>query len=145
MKRWRFTDGPPTLHMTAMIDITFLLLVFFICATRFRMQEGKIDSFLPPEGTQRVTEKPEPPPASLLVRIRRDPGGRVVFRLDGAPCRDVPTLLGRILAAKRFRDIDRVIVHPDADVPHGKVISVLDTCRKAGIPDVAFPAPRAGS
>jgi biopolymer transport protein ExbD len=57
----------------------------------------------------------------------------------------VPTLLGRIVNAKRHRDIGRAIIYPDPDVPHGKVIGVLDVCRKAGIADVAFPTPRGSS
>jgi len=35
------------LEMTPMIDVTFLLLVFFLCTIKFKTLEGKIEAFLP--------------------------------------------------------------------------------------------------
>lgn len=35
------------LEMTPMIDVTFLLLIFFICTIKFKTLEGKLSAFLP--------------------------------------------------------------------------------------------------
>jgi biopolymer transport protein ExbD len=35
------------LEMTPMIDVTFLLLIFFLCTIKFKILEGKIPAFLP--------------------------------------------------------------------------------------------------
>ena len=34
---------------TSLIDVVFLLLVFFMCATQFKQVERKLDAFLPDE------------------------------------------------------------------------------------------------
>lgn len=33
--------------LTPMIDVTFLILVFFLCTIKFKTLEGKLDSYLP--------------------------------------------------------------------------------------------------
>ncbi|RMG19017.1 MAG: biopolymer transporter ExbD [Planctomycetota bacterium] len=43
----RFGSEELELDMTPMIDIVFNLLIFFMCATKFRSQEGMIEAFLP--------------------------------------------------------------------------------------------------
>ena len=40
-------EDTPSLAMTPMIDITFLLLIFFMLACKFRTIEGKLKAFLP--------------------------------------------------------------------------------------------------
>jgi biopolymer transport protein ExbD len=35
------------LEMTPMIDVTFLLLIFFLCTIKFKILEGKIPAYLP--------------------------------------------------------------------------------------------------
>ena len=35
------------LEMTPMIDVTFLLLIFFMCTIKFKTLEGKLEAFLP--------------------------------------------------------------------------------------------------
>ena len=36
-----------SLEMTPMIDVTFLLLIFFLCTIQFKILEGKIPAYLP--------------------------------------------------------------------------------------------------
>ena len=38
-------DGEP--GMTPMIDVVFLLLIFFMCASKFRIPEGALRAYLP--------------------------------------------------------------------------------------------------
>lgn len=35
------------MEMTAMIDVTFLLLIFFLCSIKFKVLEGKLQTYLP--------------------------------------------------------------------------------------------------
>ena len=35
------------MEMTPMIDVTFLLLIFFLCTIKFKILEGKIPAYLP--------------------------------------------------------------------------------------------------
>ncbi len=42
-----FTDSEAKLEMTPMIDVTFLLLIFFILTLKFKVLEGKLAAYLP--------------------------------------------------------------------------------------------------
>ena len=41
------SDNKTELQMTPMIDVVFLLLIFFMCATKFKIPEASLDAFLP--------------------------------------------------------------------------------------------------
>ncbi len=43
----RFEERDVELDLTPMIDIVFQLLIFFMCAMKFRTEEGMIEAFLP--------------------------------------------------------------------------------------------------
>lgn len=38
---------PTKMELTPMIDVTFLLLIFFLCSIKFKILEGKLQTFLP--------------------------------------------------------------------------------------------------
>ena len=46
-RRRRFKLDEVDLDLTPMIDIVFQLLIFFMCATKFRTPEGLIEAYLP--------------------------------------------------------------------------------------------------
>ncbi|MFH2001159.1 MAG: biopolymer transporter ExbD, partial [Planctomycetota bacterium] len=35
------------IQMTPMIDVTFLLLIFFLCSIKFKLLDGKMQTYLP--------------------------------------------------------------------------------------------------
>ena len=41
------SENEVKMDMTAMIDVVFLLLIFFMCATKFKIPEGVLRTFLP--------------------------------------------------------------------------------------------------
>ena len=43
----RFSKETCDLPMTPMIDVTFLLLIFFMCTLKFKTLEGKLAAYLP--------------------------------------------------------------------------------------------------
>ena len=69
----RFELEEVVLDLTPMIDIVFNLLIFFMCATKFRTPEGVIEAFLPKDkgqasGTPQTSEpSPTPSPSSSVL------------------------------------------------------------------------------
>lgn len=51
-KKFEAEDDVPALSMTPMIDVTFLLLIFFMLACKFRTVEGKLKAYLPKDRGQ---------------------------------------------------------------------------------------------
>jgi biopolymer transport protein ExbD len=65
--------------MTAMIDVTFLLLIYFLTTTTFRQDEGQLPGTLP--GKIAIG----PPPETVPVQLRAvgDDSQSVLYSIDG--------------------------------------------------------------
>ena len=125
--------------MTPMIDVVFLLLVFFVCTTDFHAVEALLPTPLKAAGATAA-----PPEIEELENV--------VIKLgvvDGAPrwevnarvCR-APAELRDTLA--RLAAIEKrlpVVLDIDGAVPLGDAIDLYDWCRLAGFEQVRFAAP----
>jgi biopolymer transport protein ExbD len=56
------------LDMTAMIDVTFLLLIFFMCTLKFKTLEGKLQAYLPKDVG--VNSSDDPPIEKVEITLR---------------------------------------------------------------------------
>jgi biopolymer transport protein ExbD len=65
--------------LTTMIDVTFLLLIFFMCI-RFRTLDAHLSASLPPDGTGAASE-PAPERVSIRIDVVRE-GSRLALRSD---------------------------------------------------------------
>ena len=57
------------MEMTPMIDVTFLLLIFFMCTIKFKTLEGKLSAYLPKDKGVNPTPQDEPPEPPIEVRL----------------------------------------------------------------------------
>jgi biopolymer transport protein ExbD len=126
--------------ISAMIDCTFLLLIYFMVASTFNKQEADISFCLP--GTVELTE-PVPMPDEQILDIR--PDGAVVLNdleLDSAASKDLPELtktLARFRESCRAARVDAMLtINADDAVPHQRVVDVLNACAGAKLENVTF-------
>ena len=66
----------PKLEMTPMIDVTFLLLIFFMCTLKFKTLEGKLSAYLPKDVGVNTMQAEPIEKVEILVRVRV-PGTRL--------------------------------------------------------------------
>jgi biopolymer transport protein ExbD len=123
-------DDEPTLNLTAMLDVMFLLIIFFMLGTRFIDDERKIGLRVP-DVVDRGTLTAAP--------ARREVS---VFR-DGTITLDKKTvtldeLTVRLAAARRQYSDLGVLVRGDARGEFQNVASVLTACKQAGIQDLGI-------
>lgn len=124
-------DEQPTINLTPMIDIVFLLIIFFMVGTKFSElteAEKKIDLSVPEVAQAKALTSA---PQRLVVNVFRD--GRI--SLDG----DFVTkqqLKSRLQAAKREYGKAGVVVRGDASSYYRNVAEVLATCHSVEIIDV---------
>ncbi|MCB1605446.1 MAG: biopolymer transporter ExbD [Xanthomonadales bacterium] len=111
--------------LTPMIDMTFILLIFFMVSTTF-VKDMKIDINRPGASTQQVA-------STKAVRVYIDKQGEVY--LDGEPVR-IWTLQSRIRDQLRGATGKSVLVVTDEQVPSGRLVEVVDQARLAGAEDV---------
>jgi biopolymer transport protein ExbD len=123
-------DEMPTLNMTSMIDIVFLLIIFFMVGTRFAEQERKIALEVPHVSDRdKLTSAPE----RCVVNVYRD--GDVT--LDGQTL-SLAELTSRLSSARRQRVELAVLVRGDGAGQFQRVAEVLNACKQAGIAELAI-------
>jgi biopolymer transport protein ExbD len=115
------------LDMAPMIDMVFLLLIFFLTATTFTQKEREQDVLLPanrnPGSLSRDFD------SNLIVNVLRDGSLRVLgTRL---PVVELESLVRD--RRERSRLPLKVQVRADRRVPYGGVASVLEAVEKAGV------------
>jgi biopolymer transport protein ExbD len=114
-----------TVDLTPMIDMTFILLIFFMVSTTF-VKDMKIDIDRPGATTQVVA-------STKAVRVYVDKQGEVY--LEGEPVR-IWTLQSRIRDLLKAATGKSVLVVTDEQVPSGRLVEVVDQARMAGAEDV---------
>ena len=114
--------------MTPMIDVVFLLIIFFMVSTVFVDFSRKMDINLPTSKSSVIDEST----TTLEVEMSKD---KKIF-LAGKPL----TLLGleTTLAKMEFKDKKpSAIIRADKSLPYGDVIQVMGLLQKKGIPDIS--------
>jgi biopolymer transport protein ExbD len=140
LTRQKHTIGRPQLNMASMIDVVFLLLIFFMCTSSFSRPERSLSARLPEAGLSDGASRDDLDP----VRVRLSPaGGGVGITCDNQPCATTGDLLS-MLRARRAMGQPPVIISGHDDVPFGPMVAALDACRRADLQRVAFAAGRTG-
>lgn len=125
----RKTQEEPKVDMTPMVDVVFLLLIFFMISTTFVENPGiSIDL---PQSSSEMT-KTEPHETKLFV----DPQGKIY--LDKQPV-ELSQLYDRLAAMPAQRDgKGSFVLMADENVKHGLVVEIMDVAQRAGFTQLAI-------
>ena len=115
----------PTLAMTSMLDVIFLLLCFFVTVSVFSQWESEVTIALP--GAETATE-PERLPGEIIINLAEDGS----IKVNGASL-TVEDLGSRLKKVSKFFPGQPVIIRADKAVKYEKLMSVIDTCRGADV------------
>ena len=128
------------MQMGPMIDMVFLLLVFFMVSAKPVKQESDINIGLP--GTVAQEEALEIPDEQ---RIQIQPNGQVVLNdqpMDSPASAEMPALLSTLKRFKESADSNKIeaLITIDADdaANHERIVQVLNACAQAKITGVTF-------
>lgn len=126
------TDGieEPDLNLTPMIDIVFLLIIFFMVGTQFSELEREFDVQVPKVTDARpMSNRPD----ALVVHVRRN--GDIALSNEVL---SVDQLYERLTEARKKYQGTAVVVRGDAAVPYQGVADVLSICHRAKIQSVSL-------
>ncbi len=117
-------------QIAPMVDIAFLILLFFISASIYAEWELKLGISIPTSKTGDMSPKF---PLEIVINI--DSAGRIFLNsIEYSPSR-LGDLLGE--QAKMYPG-QPVIIRADRNTSYEKIITVLDTCRNVDIGNVSF-------
>ena len=119
------------LNVTSLVDVLFLLLIFFTLTSTFK-RAGELDLKLPESTTASPAgSRASPKPIELVLTEHG------TLLLDGAPT-TFEQLLPRLSSAHGRQPDSPVMIEAEEDVGHGQVVRVLDAVRAAGFKGVSI-------
>ena len=139
------TGDKTPIDMTPMIDVVFLLIIFFLCVTE--MARTEYESLVLPRATRGVLAMGPNPCEVIYVTCHYSPRSEkttsdIIIRRENF---NESARLERHLMAKaaRWKDGDRqtrlkVRIRADGSAAYQKVRQVMVACMKAGIREVSF-------
>jgi len=110
-----------TINIAPLVDVVFLLVIFFAVSTTFLERSG-IELTLPSSSSS-----VEKPPEQLTVWLSKD--GTIAVGSDEVTIEQLQARLEADLAAMSDK---RVVLRADEATEHGRVVQVMDRARAAG-------------
>lgn len=117
-----------TLSLTPLIDVVFLLLIFFLVTSEFEEEERRMDIVLP-NATSAVPMIGKP--REIVIDI--DEEGKVYLRGQPTSLEDLEKLLkARVVTNPTNQS---AVIRADRSTSFQPVVSVMDVCNRSGISD----------
>jgi len=152
------SDDECELEMTPMIDVTFLLLIFFMCTLKFKTLEGKLAAYLPKDVGVNQSEAEPIEKVEIMLRVRREgsklhPDGQA-YTGSGRYVYDATRVIEYTLGTLKTQDIEKLssklkeLHNADPERPatidsrpgtvYADVVKVLDKAISAKFTDITF-------
>ena len=116
--------APVLLDLTPLIDVVFLLLIFFMVSTTFVQDAAGLKIDLPRSDNRDAIDAKQ----DVSIRVAADGG---VFVDDAGVT--LESLREHLVAAAKKNPETMVVLEADQAVDHGRVVEVLDLARDLGL------------
>ncbi|MEE9603386.1 MAG: biopolymer transporter ExbD [Thermoguttaceae bacterium] len=132
-------------NMTPMIDVVFLLIIFFLVSSHLAQQETQLELDLPKASSGIRPQVDNTRRVVVNVLPERKPGGRIMVAgrvMDKAELAELIHFEGK--ANRKLRKENReappleVRIRCDRKVPYGEVEPVMIACAREGVWKVTF-------
>jgi len=131
--------------MTPMIDVVFLLLVFFICASVGSTADKLLPAELNGNSTSSIEalapveqEKWEHPPVQIRIEPSTAENNPIAVFLDEEPLPGIEVLSQRLTLLGSADPSIRIILNVNDDVEVQQFILIYDLCQKLKFENVSF-------
>ncbi len=128
------------LKMTSMIDVVFLLLIFFVCTASFERLEAELPTQLQPtSGTepQPIDAPEEADPRQVVVSVSL-PEETVLWHVGEQACSTPTELRAALREIAESSTTSPVLLVCAGDVPYGELIRLYDICRELQFAEIGF-------
>ncbi len=124
-----------TVNLTPLIDVVFLLLIFFMVSTSFT-RETQIKLELPKASVEPLDTKPE------TLEISIDKEGRYFVNGKGLVNESLETLKAAIKPSVDANQNVPVIISADANTPYQSVVTAMDATSQLGVVNLQMATQR---
>lgn len=128
--RLRAMPEPGGFQIAPMVDIVFLLLIFFLVTWNFARSETELEVVVPTATEGKETRRTK---GEVILNVKAD--GRIVLNRKTLAPEELREALTRISTI--YPD-QAVVLRGDENVSYKDIVAVLDICRGAKVWNVAF-------
>ena len=129
-----------SINLTPLIDVVFLLLIFFMVSTTFQ-RETELEIALPEASAETSSE---PIVSALILEIDATGAYRLSSQQSGKSSDfasvNIEQLSEMLKGLSAKNDTATLVIKADAKTPHQAVVQALDAARKANLTRVKFAA-----
>jgi biopolymer transport protein ExbD len=129
----------PEISLTSLIDVVFLLLIFFIVTMKFKVLEGKLETELPKDvgvNSGEVEDLLE----KLEIKITANPTAEngMTIAINDLKIPNLQTFRSRIADFIRLDSEQKATLYPGPKVNYEQVVIVVDQCITEDLVDITF-------
>ena len=130
--------------MTPMIDVVFLLLIFFVCASVGQVRESLVPTDMSAGAVKSIEPAAEAEPLlkELWLRLRQTDAKQTIVEFDnpefGQTFTDFNELRGHLTQLAEVAPEIPIILDIEPNVPVGDMIRVYATCQAANFESIHF-------
>ena len=129
------------MELTPMIDVVFLLLIFFIVTMKFKVLEGKLVTELPKDEGTSAGDPPLIDKIEIDIETSSGSADGFIVKVNGQTMPNMATFrqtLGRYVSAAPEGESARGTLYPRPPVNYEQVVKVIDNCLMADLTDITF-------
>jgi biopolymer transport protein ExbD len=138
--RLRAEEEPVEMQLSSMVDIVFLMLIYFIVAATVKQEESELKVAIPIDPEMQQEEQVDTPEEVVIDVFETGDiywNGQIT---DTADSQDMPELKGILSDLKAAYPDQAVVVRGQRDSLHKRIVAVLNACAYAGIDQISFPS-----
>jgi biopolymer transport protein ExbD len=122
---------PVDINLTPLIDVVFLLLIFFMVSTTFD-RDSELSIELPSASAEAEERRPESIEVAIDAQGRFYVNGRQLLNTQSKTVRQA------LRSAAGDNDSPPIIISADAKTPHQAVVQIMDAARELGFIRLTF-------
>ena len=120
-------DSQEVINMSSLLDVMFILIIFFLATTTFEKEERDTQVSLPEESEgSSLSSSME----LIVINVRKN-NAYVVLNKQ-VTVEEMTAMVEQ--SVKETPDI-KVLVRADQEAPHGYVAKAISICKRAGVPE----------
>lgn len=128
-------DGDFGFQIAPMVDVVFVLMLFFMACAGQQVIEKELKITLPSGKTSTSSD------VKIPTFVDLNSTGEVSINgtsYDNRSDRDLPQLRQKLISIVEPSPEDPVIIRPQADTRHERVVDVLNACAAANVKNLSF-------
>ena len=131
-KKTNIDEKAAEVPLSSMIDVVFLLLIYFITTQKEVVTEGDLNVSLPAPGSASSENENPPQPLSIdVIRFDQDTDQLGYYGVGDGATMTPSQLLAYLMKIGKLNPDTTVLINCDPNARHKKLVDLLDMCAQA--------------